>query len=149
MWISTQQVNYLSYMFYIRHILEKKLEYNEAVHHLFINFKKAYDSFRREVLCNVLIELKKDRQMLRYSHSYCRYFNQIYFCSVTKCKRFCDTFSLTLDIGVLILLSWGCLFFGRNLPPFAGTHLLPVADRRKFYLSSPHTSYDRDGCHIN
>ena len=26
------------------------------MHQLFIDFKKAYDSFRREVLCNILIE---------------------------------------------------------------------------------------------
>jgi len=32
------------------------MEYNEAVHHLFTDFKKAYDSVRREVLCNILIE---------------------------------------------------------------------------------------------
>ena len=37
-------------------MLEKKLEYNEAVHQLFIDFKKAYDSVRREVLYNFLIE---------------------------------------------------------------------------------------------
>jgi hypothetical protein len=30
--------------------------YNEAVHQLFIDFKKAYDSVRREVLSNILIE---------------------------------------------------------------------------------------------
>ena len=36
--------------FCIRQILEKKLEYDEAVHQLFIDFKKAYDSVRREVL---------------------------------------------------------------------------------------------------
>ena len=36
--------------------LKKKWEYNEAVHQLFIDFKKAYDSVRREVLCNILIE---------------------------------------------------------------------------------------------
>ena len=40
----------------IRQILEKKREYNEEVHQLFIDFKKAYDSVRREVLHNVLIE---------------------------------------------------------------------------------------------
>jgi hypothetical protein len=40
----------------IRQILEKKWEYNEAVHQLFIDFKKAYDSVRREVLYNILIE---------------------------------------------------------------------------------------------
>jgi hypothetical protein len=35
-------------MFCIRQILEKKWEYNEAVHQLFIDFKKAHDSVRRE-----------------------------------------------------------------------------------------------------
>jgi hypothetical protein len=30
------------------------LEYNEAVHQLFVDFKKAYDSVRREVLYNIL-----------------------------------------------------------------------------------------------
>ena len=40
----------------IRQILEKKWEYNEAVHHLFIDFKKAYDSVRIEVLYNIVIE---------------------------------------------------------------------------------------------
>jgi hypothetical protein len=40
----------------IRQILEKKWEYNETVHQLFIDFKKAYDSVRREVLYNILIE---------------------------------------------------------------------------------------------
>jgi hypothetical protein len=36
--------------------LKKKCEYNEAVHQLFIDFKKAYDSFMREVLYNILNE---------------------------------------------------------------------------------------------
>jgi len=27
------------------------------VHQLFIDFKKAYDSFRREVLCNIITEV--------------------------------------------------------------------------------------------
>jgi len=44
------------HIFCIRQILEKKWEYNEAVHQLFIDFKKAYDSVRREVLYNILIE---------------------------------------------------------------------------------------------
>jgi len=42
--------------FCIRQILENNCEYNEAVHQLFIDFKKAYDSVRREVLYNILIE---------------------------------------------------------------------------------------------
>jgi len=37
--------------------LKKKWEYNEAVHQLFLDFKKAYDSVRREVLYNILNEL--------------------------------------------------------------------------------------------
>jgi hypothetical protein len=35
-------------IFYIRQILETKWEYNGTVHQLFIDFKKAYDSVRRE-----------------------------------------------------------------------------------------------------
>ena len=33
----------------------KKWEYNEKVHQLFIDFKKAYDSVRREVLYNKIL----------------------------------------------------------------------------------------------
>jgi hypothetical protein len=36
--------------------LRKKWEHNEAVHQLFIDFKKAHNSVRREVLYNILIE---------------------------------------------------------------------------------------------
>ena len=35
--------------------LRKKWEYNDAVHQLFTDFKKAYDSVRREVLYNILL----------------------------------------------------------------------------------------------
>jgi hypothetical protein len=44
------------HIFCIRQILEKKWEYNGAVHQLFVDFKKAYDSVRREVLYNIIIE---------------------------------------------------------------------------------------------
>jgi len=37
-------------------MLKRKKEYTEAAHELFIDFKKAYDSVRREVLYNILIE---------------------------------------------------------------------------------------------
>jgi len=46
----------------IRQILEKKWEYNEAVHQL---FKKGYDSVRREVLYNILIELGITKKLVR------------------------------------------------------------------------------------
>jgi hypothetical protein len=42
----------------IRQILEKKLEYNETVHQLFIYFKKAFDSVMREMLYNILIDMR-------------------------------------------------------------------------------------------
>jgi hypothetical protein len=42
-----------------------KWEYNGTVHQLFINFKKAYDAVRREVLYNILIELGIPRKLVR------------------------------------------------------------------------------------
>jgi len=52
-------------IFCLRQILEKKWEYNEPVHQLFINFKKAYDSIRREVLYKILIEFGILRKLVR------------------------------------------------------------------------------------
>ena len=37
--------------------LRKKCEYNEALHQLFIDFKKAYDSVSREILYNIPMKL--------------------------------------------------------------------------------------------
>jgi hypothetical protein len=53
------------HIFSIRQILEKKWEYNEAVHQLFIGFKKVYDSVRREVLCSILIEFGVPMKLVR------------------------------------------------------------------------------------
>ena len=50
---------------FIKYVLEKKLEYNEAVHQLFVDFKKAYDSVRREVLYNLLIEFGIPMKLVR------------------------------------------------------------------------------------
>ena len=46
-------------------MLEKKWEYNEEVHQLFIDFKKAYDSVRREVLYKILTEFGIPRKLVR------------------------------------------------------------------------------------
>jgi hypothetical protein len=51
-------------IFYIWQILEKKLEYNGTVHQLLIDFKKAYDSVRKEVLYNILIEFGIPRKLV-------------------------------------------------------------------------------------
>jgi len=45
--------------------LRKKWEYNETVHQLFIDFKKAYDSVRMEVLYNILIEFGVPKKLVR------------------------------------------------------------------------------------
>jgi hypothetical protein len=44
--------------FCIRQILEKKREYNETVHQLFVDFKKTYDSVWREILYSILLEFE-------------------------------------------------------------------------------------------
>jgi hypothetical protein len=64
-------------IFYIWQILEKKWEYNGTVQQLFINFKKAIDSVRREVLYNVLIEFVTLRKLaglikMRLNETYSR-----------------------------------------------------------------------------
>ena len=50
------------HIFCIRQVLEKKWEYNE-VHQLFIDFKKAYDLVRREILYKILIEFDIPRKL--------------------------------------------------------------------------------------
>jgi hypothetical protein len=52
-------------IFYIRQILEKKWEYNGTMHQLFIDFKKAYESVKREVLYNILIEFGISKKLVR------------------------------------------------------------------------------------
>jgi len=53
------------HIFCIHQILEKKWEYNEAVCQLFIDFKKAYGSVRREVIYNILIEFGIAMKLVR------------------------------------------------------------------------------------
>jgi len=53
------------HIFCIRHILVKKLEYNIALHQLFIYFKKAYDSVRKKVLYHILIEFGIPMKLVR------------------------------------------------------------------------------------
>jgi len=53
----------IDHIFCIRQILEKKWKYNEEVHQLFIGFKNAYYSVRREVLYKILIEFDITRNL--------------------------------------------------------------------------------------
>jgi hypothetical protein len=46
-------------------MLEKKWEYNGTVHQLFIDFKKAYDSIKSEVLYNILLEFGIPKKLVR------------------------------------------------------------------------------------
>jgi len=52
------------HIFCIRQILEKKLEYNDSVHQMFIDLNKAYDSVRREVLYNILMEFAVPKKLV-------------------------------------------------------------------------------------
>jgi len=54
-----------NHIFCICQIFEKKWEYNEAVRQLFIDFKKAYDSVRMEVIYNILIEFGIPMKLVR------------------------------------------------------------------------------------
>ncbi|KAJ4431080.1 hypothetical protein ANN_19675 [Periplaneta americana] len=47
------------------HIMEKKWEYKGTVHQLFIDLKKAYDSVKREVLYDILIEFGIPKKLVR------------------------------------------------------------------------------------
>jgi hypothetical protein len=63
--LADKKSNWLSdQIFYIRQILERKWEYNGTVHQLFIDFKIAYDSVKREALYNILIEFRVPRKLV-------------------------------------------------------------------------------------
>jgi sorting nexin-29 len=53
------------HIFCILQIFEKKWEHNEAVYQLFIDFKKAYDSVRREDLYNIFVEFGIPKKLVR------------------------------------------------------------------------------------
>jgi hypothetical protein len=55
----------MDHIFYIWQILEKKWEYNGMVHQLFIDFKKAYDSVKREVLYSILLVFGIPKKLVR------------------------------------------------------------------------------------
>jgi hypothetical protein len=59
--IGQLQIIYSALVKYLR----KKLENKEAVHQLIIDFKKAYDSVRREGLYNILIDFGIPMNMVR------------------------------------------------------------------------------------
>ena len=52
-----RKISIIDGIFCIRQVLEKKWEYKEEVHQLFIDFKKAYDSVRMEAIHKFVIDL--------------------------------------------------------------------------------------------
>jgi hypothetical protein len=66
---------------------EKKWEYNKTVHQIFIDFKKAYDSVRRKVLYNILIDFGITTKFVRLIKM-C--LNEIYS-KIHICKHFSDS----------------------------------------------------------
>jgi len=53
------------HIFCIRQTLKKKWKYNKAVHQLFTDFKKAYDSVKKEVLYDILTEFGIPMNLVR------------------------------------------------------------------------------------
>jgi hypothetical protein len=60
-----QQINYWSEFSAFVRYWGKKWRFNETVHQLFTDFNKAYDSVRREVLYNILIEFGVPLKLVR------------------------------------------------------------------------------------
>jgi hypothetical protein len=52
-------------IFYVCQIPERKWEYNGTVQQLLMDFKKAYDSFKREVLYNILLKFRIPKKLVR------------------------------------------------------------------------------------
>jgi len=82
------------HIFCIRQILEKKWEHNETVHQLFIDFKKAYDSVRREAMYIILIEFRIPKKLVRLIKM-C--LNETYS-RVRVGKNLSETFSIRNDL---------------------------------------------------
>ncbi|KAJ4450520.1 hypothetical protein ANN_01947 [Periplaneta americana] len=64
-WFAQWTRSTIDQIFCIRQIMEKKWEYKGTVHQLFIDFKKAYDSVKREDLYNILIEFGVPKKLIR------------------------------------------------------------------------------------
>jgi hypothetical protein len=75
-------------------LLEKEWEYNETVHQLFVDFKGAYDSVRREVLYNIVIEFGVPMKLVRLIKM-C--LNETYS-KVRIGKQLCDSFPIQNDL---------------------------------------------------
>jgi hypothetical protein len=78
--------------FCIRKILQRKYKYSGTVHPLFVDFKKAYDSVTREVLCNILIESGVPMKLV-YLSKMCS--DETYI-KVRIAKHMSDTFSIQM-----------------------------------------------------
>jgi hypothetical protein len=89
-----------AHIFCIRQIFDKKWEYNEVVHQLFVDVKKTYDSVRREVLYNILIEFSIPLELLRWikmclTETYIR---------LQVGKHLSDTFTFTGPCVIIIII---------------------------------------------
>jgi sorting nexin-29 len=77
-------------IYYIHQILEKKWEFNGTVNQLLTDFKKAYDSVKREILYNILLEFVIHKKLVRLTEM-C--LNKIHS-KIRVGKRLSDTFPI-------------------------------------------------------
>jgi hypothetical protein len=96
----------------------EKWEYNETIHQLFIDYKKAYDSLRREELYNILIELGVCMKLIRLIKMHLR----DTYSKVCMCKHLSDKFPIQNGLNQ-----------GDALLPFLSTLVLnmPLGSSRK------------------
>jgi hypothetical protein len=80
---------------FVRYWREKKWEYNKTVHRVFIDFKKAYDSVRKEVMYSILIEFRVPMKLVRL---------------ITMCLN--ETY-IKIRIGKHLSVNQYTVFFGR------------------------------------
>jgi len=82
---------------YIRQIVEKKCEFSEAVHQLFLDFKKAYNSVKREIFYNILIESGIPKKLVKLIKMYLN----------ETCSRVCVGQHLSVTFSIMNGLKQG------------------------------------------
>jgi hypothetical protein len=76
------------HILYINQILEKKWEYNWKMHQLLIDFKRTYDSVKREVFYNILLEFGIPKKLVRLIKMFLN-------CYPSQAKRICPQIRTT------------------------------------------------------
>lgn len=86
----------IEHIFSLRVLIEEAWEYNQEVHMLFIDFKKAYDSIHRNTLFNIMKELEIPSKLINLTRM-C--LEETYAKILSSCESECFTISSGLRQG--------------------------------------------------